>query len=159
MRIAIASDHAGYPLKEELVPYLRGLGHQVADLGVHSLDPADYPDAAEKVGVAIRDGEADRGFVICGSGVGAVMAANRMDGVRAGLGHDSYSARQGVEHDAMNVLALGSRVIGGELARETARAFLEARFSGEERHRRRLGKMEALAGKYGPGTWERREEP
>ena len=158
MRIAIASDHAGYPLKEELLPYLRGLGHQVADLGVHSLDPADYPDAAEKVGVAIRSGDADRGIVLCGSGVGAVMAANRMEGIRAGVGHDSYSARQGVEHDAMNVLSLGARVIGVEVAREVVRAFLAARFIPEERYRRRLGKMEDLARRYGPGTWERREE-
>jgi len=157
MRIAVASDHAGFPLKEELVPFLRSLGHEVADLGVHTPDPSDYPDAAEKVGLAIRSGEADRGLVLCGSGVGAVMAANRMDGVRAGLGHDTYSARQGVEHDDMNVLALGSRVIGGELARETVRAFLNAQFTGEERHRRRLGKTEALAVKYGPGSWERKQ--
>lgn len=157
MRVAVSSDHAGFPLKQELVPFLASLGHEVSDLGVHTPDPSDYPDAAEKVGLAIRSGDADRGIVICGSGVGAVMAANRMDGVRAGLGHDTYSARQGVEHDAMNVLALGSRVIGIEVARETVRAFLDAEFSGEERHRRRLGKAEALAVRYGPGSWERRE--
>jgi len=157
MRIAIASDHGGFPLKEELVPFIRSLGHEVEDLGVHTTAPSDYPDAAEKVGVAIRQGEADRGLVLCGSGVGAVMAANRMEGIRAGLGHDTYSARQGVEHDAMNVLALGARVIGGELAREVVRAFLAASFIPEERYRRRLGKMEDLARRYGPGSWERRE--
>jgi len=154
MRIAIASDHGGFPLKEELVPFIRSLGHQVEDLGVHTPAPADYPDAAEKVGIAIRSGAADRGVVLCGSGVGAVMAANRMQGIRAGVGHDTYSARQGVEHDDMNVLALGARVIGGELARDVMRAFLEARFIPEERYRRRLGKMEALARRYGPGTWD-----
>jgi RpiB/LacA/LacB family sugar-phosphate isomerase len=157
MRIAIATDHAGFPLKEELVPFVRSLGHEVLDLGVHTPEPADYPDAAEKVGLAIRSGEADRGIVLCGSGIGAGMAANRMDGVRAGVTHDTYSAHQGVEHDDMNVIALGARVIGGEAAREIVRAFLGAQFTGEERHRRRLGKMEALAGRYGPGTWERKE--
>ena len=152
MRIAIASDHGGFPLKQELVPFIRSLGHEVQDLGVHSEEPSDYPDAAEKIGLAIRSGSADRGVVLCGSGVGAVMAANRMDGIRAGVGHDSYSARQGVEHDDMNVLALGARVIGGELARDVLRAFLGARFVPEERYRRRIGKMEDLAKRYGPGT-------
>ena len=156
MRIAIASDHGGYPLKQELVPFIRSLGHVVDDLGVHSLDPADYPDAAEKIGLAIRRGDAARGVVLCGSGVGAVMAANRMEGVRAGVGHDSYSARQGVEHDDMNVLSLGARVIGGELSREVVRAFLAAKFIPEERYRRRLGKMEAIAKRYGPGSWEKK---
>ena len=152
MRIAIASDHGGFPLKEELVPFIRSLGHEVDDLGVHTPEPSDYPDAAEKIGLAIRRGDAARGVVLCGSGVGAVMAANRMEGVRAGVGHDSYSARQGVEHDDMNVLALGARVIGGELARDVVRAFLAARFIPEERYRRRIGKMEDLAKRYGPGT-------
>jgi len=152
MRIAIASDHGGFPLKDELVPFIRSLGHEVDDLGVHNQDPSDYPDAAERVGVAIRGGSADRGIVLCGSGVGAVMAANRMEGIRAGVGHDTYSARQGVEHDDMNVLALGARVIGGELARDVVRAFLGARFTPEERYRRRIGKMESLARRYGPGT-------
>lgn len=152
MRIAIAADHGGFPLKDQLVPFIRSLGHEVEDLGVYCLDPSDYPDAAEKVGVAIRSGRAERGVVLCGSGVGAVMAANRMEGVRAGVGHDSYSARQGVEHDNMNVLALGSRVIGEELARDVLRAFLGARFIPEERYLRRIGKMEALARRYGPGS-------
>lgn len=154
MRIAIASDHGGFSLKEELVPFLRLLGNEVEDLGVHSTTPSDYPDAAERVGIAIRSGAADRGIILCGSGVGAVMAANRMEGIRAGVGHDSYSARQGVEHDDMNVLALGARVIGVELARDVVSAFLNARFVPEERYRRRLGKIEALARNYGPGTWE-----
>jgi ribose 5-phosphate isomerase B len=158
MRIAIASDHGGFSLKEELVPFIRSLGHEVEDLGVCTTAPSDYPDAAEKVGVAIRSGAADRGVVLCGSGVGAAMAANRMEGIRAGVGHDSYSARQGVEHDDMNVLSLGARVIGGELARDVVRAFLAARFIPEERYRRRLGKMEALARRYGPGTWETKEQ-
>lgn len=157
MRVAIASDHGGFPLKEELVSYIRSLGHEARDLGVFNAEPADYPDAAEKVGVALRQGAADRGVILCGSGVGAVMAANRMEGIRAGLGHDTYSARQGVEHDNMNVLALGARVIGIEMAREAVRAFLEARFLPEERYRRRLGKMEALARRYGPGAGERPE--
>lgn len=154
MRVAIASDHGGFPLKNELVPFIRSLGHEVEDLGVHSPAPADYPDAAEKVGIAIRSGLADRGVVLCGSGVGAVMAANRMEGIRAGVGHDSYSARQGVEHDDMNVLALGARVIGGELARDVLRAFLGAKFIPEERYLRRIGKMEALAKRYGPDSAE-----
>jgi ribose 5-phosphate isomerase B len=156
MRIAIASDHGGFPLKEELVPFIRSLGHDVDDLGVHAETPSDYPDAAEKVGLAIRSGAADRGLVLCGSGIGAAMAANRMEGIRAGVAHDSYSARQGVEHDDMNVIALGARVIGGELARDVVRAFLAARFQPEERYRRRIGKMEDLARRYGPGTWDGR---
>ena len=157
MRIAIASDHGGYPLKQELVPFIRSLGHVVDDLGVHNQEPADYPDAAERIGLAIRSGEADRGLLLCGSGIGAVMSANRMEGIRAGVGHDSYSARQGVEHDDMNVLALGARVIGGELARDVVRAFLAARFVPEERYKRRIGKMEDLARRYGPGSWEKKE--
>lgn len=155
MRIAIASDHGGFPLKEELVLYMRALGHEVRDLGVHTPEPADYPDAAEKVGLAIREGAADRGVILCGSGIGAVMAANRMEGIRAGVGHDTYSARQGVEHDNMNVLSIGARVIGVELAREVVRAFLEARFIPEERYQRRLGKMADLARRYGPDAGER----
>ncbi|HEY6000392.1 MAG TPA: ribose 5-phosphate isomerase B [bacterium] len=157
MRIAIASDHGGFPLKQELVPFIRSLGHTVQDLGVHSQEPSDYPDAAEKLGLAIRSGEVDRGLLLCGSGIGAVMAANRMEGIRAGVGHDCYSARQGVEHDDMNVLALGARVIGIELARDAVKAFLAARFVPEERYRRRLGKMEDLGKRYGPGSWEKKE--
>ena len=144
MRIAIGADHAGFPLKQELVTYLKGLGHEVLDLGTHNSDPADYPDYAEAVGEAVLNGQAERGLVVCGSGVGASVAANKLPGIRAAVCHDTYSAHQGVEHDDMNVLVLGARVIGVEMARELARAFLAARFSYEDRHRRRLEKVKAL---------------
>jgi RpiB/LacA/LacB family sugar-phosphate isomerase len=148
MRIAIASDHAGFQLKESVLGFLRDLGQEPLDLGTHNTDPVDYPDYAEKVGVAIRDAKAERGIVICGSGVGASVAANKISGVRAALCHDTYSAHQGVEHDDMNVLVLGERVIGVELAKELIRAFVNAKFSGEERHVRRLNKVIALEKKY-----------
>jgi ribose 5-phosphate isomerase B len=144
MRIAVGSDHAGFALKAEMAAYLRELGHQVVDVGTYSTQPVDYPDYAEAAGAAVLDGRAERAVLICGSGVGASVAANKLRGIRAGLCHDTYSAHQGVEHDDMNVLVLGSRVIGPELARELARAFLGANFSGEERHRRRLAKVIAL---------------
>ena len=144
MKVAVGADHAGYALKQELIPSLRALGHEVTDLGTGSTAPVDYPDIAESVGRAVLGGEVERGVLICGSGVGASVAANKLRGVRAGLCHDSYSAHQGVEHDDMNVLVLGARVIGVELARELARVFLGARFSHEERHERRLGKIRAL---------------
>jgi ribose 5-phosphate isomerase B len=144
MRVALAADHAGYALKQELVPTLRSLGHEVEDLGTFSTEPVDYPDVAERLARAVVSGAADRGVLICGSGVGASVAANKLPGVRAGLCHDTYSAHQGVEHDDMNVLVLGSRVIGTELARDLVRVFLEARFSHEERHERRLRKIRAL---------------
>ncbi len=144
MRIAVGSDHAGFALKENLAAYLRELGHQVLDVGTHSTAPVDYPDYAEAVGNAVLDGRAERAVLVCGSGVGASVAANKLTGIRAGLCHDTYSAHQGVEHDDMNVLVMGSRVIGTELARELVRAFLGATFSGEERHRRRLAKVVAL---------------
>ena len=144
MRVAIGADHAGFSLKQDLVKYVKGLGHEVFDLGTDSGDPVDYPDYAEAVGRAIVDGRAERGVLVCGSGVGASVAANKIAGIRAGLCHDTYSAHQGVEHDDMNVLVLGARVIGPELARELVRVYLEARFSGEERHRRRLEKVMAL---------------
>ena len=147
MRIAVGADHAGFALKEDLAAYLRELGHQVLDVGTHSTAPVDYPDYAEAVGNAVLDGRADRAVLICGSGVGASVAANKLPGIRAGLCHDTYSAHQGVEHDDMNVLVMGSRVIGTELARELVRAFLGATFSGEERHRRRLAKVIALEAK------------
>lgn len=143
MRIAVAADHAGFVLKEDLVRALRELGYEIEDLGTHSTDPVDYPDYAEAVGQAVLSERADRGILLCGSGVGASVAANKLPGIRAGLCHDTYSAHQGVEHDAMNVLVLGARVIGGELAHELTRAFLGAKFSGEERHRRRLDKGES----------------
>jgi ribose 5-phosphate isomerase B len=141
MKIAIGSDHAGHPLKNALVDFLKGDGHAVNDL-TPALDPQDdYPDAAAAVGRAVAGGKAERGIIVCGSGVGASVAANKIRGVRAGLCHDTYSARQGVEHDDINVLCLGARVIGDAVARDLARAFLGARFSGEERHARRLRKI------------------
>jgi ribose 5-phosphate isomerase B len=144
MRVALAADHAGVPLKAELLRRLAGagLGHNFEDLGGDGSDPNDdYPDFARTLGEAIRDGRADRGILICGSGVGASVAANKLRGVRAAVCHDTYSAHQGVEHDDMNVLTLGSRVIGPEVAFEFALAFLNATFSGEPRHRRRLDKV------------------
>jgi RpiB/LacA/LacB family sugar-phosphate isomerase len=144
MRVAIGADHAGFSLKQDLVKFVKGLGHEVLDLGTDSADPVDYPDYAEAVGRAIVEGRAERGVLVCGSGVGASVAANKIAGIRAGVCHDTYSAHQGVEHDDMNVLVLGARVIGPELARELARVYLEAKFSGAERHRRRLDKVKAL---------------
>jgi ribose 5-phosphate isomerase B len=142
MKIAIASDHAGYPLKAALIPCLKKLGHEVLDLGTDSPDKAvDYPDFAAAAGRAVVSGQAGRAIVVCGSGVGACVAANKLKGVRAGLCHDTYSAHQGVEHDDMNVLCLGSRIIGEALAFEIAAAFTAASFSGEERHARRLKKV------------------
>jgi RpiB/LacA/LacB family sugar-phosphate isomerase len=148
MRIALGADHAGFELKEKVLSLLAELGHQALDLGTHDLQPVDYPDFAEAVGRAVIEGRAERGIVICGSGVGASVAANKVRGIRAGLCHDTYSAHQGVEHDDMNVLVLGSRVIGPELARELVRAFLAARFTNEERHRRRLAKVEAMETRF-----------
>lgn len=147
MRVAFAADHAGAALKSELIRRLgsAGLGHELVDLGGDGSDPTDdYPDFAQRLGEAIRDGAADRGILICGSGVGASVAANKIRGVRAAICHDTYSARQGVEHDDINALTLGARVIGPETAYECAIAFLGATFSGEERHRRRLGKVLAI---------------
>lgn len=144
MRVAIAADHAGYPLKELVLAVVQRAGHEAMDLGTDSTAAVDYPDYAEKVGHAIQEGKAERGIIICGSGVGAAVAANKMRGVRAGLCHDTYSAHQSVEHDNVNVLALGSRIIGEELAAELVRAFLGAEFSGGERHVRRLEKVLAL---------------
>jgi ribose 5-phosphate isomerase B len=144
MRIAIGSDHAGFPLKEAVKAFLTAERREVLDLGAHSTDPADYSDYAEAVGRALRESRAERGILLCGSGVGASMTANRIPGVRAGLCHDTYSAHQGVEHDDMNVLVLSGRIIGIEFTRELIEAFLNARFTGEERHLRRLAKMIAL---------------
>lgn len=141
MKIAVAGDHAGYELKGWLVAELRKAGHEVADLGTAGLEPVDYPDFARAVGTAVVGGDAERGIVVCGSGVGACIAANKIRGVRAGMCHDTYSAHQGVEHDAMNVLCLGSRVIGSSLALEIVCAFLSAKQSKEERHLRRVGKI------------------
>src|SRR5213083_1628339 len=144
MKLVIGSDHAGFQLKVATGDLLRSLGHEVLDVGAFNENPSDYPDFAEAVGRAVLDGKAERGVLICGSGVGASVAANKMPGIRAGLCHDTYSAHQGVEHDDMNVLVLGGRVIGPELARELVTAYLGARFSGEERHQRRLKKVFAL---------------
>jgi RpiB/LacA/LacB family sugar-phosphate isomerase len=149
MRIAIGSDHAGFELKESLVTYLRELGHQVVDVGTHNSNPVDYPDYAEAVGKAIKEGRGDRGIMICGSGIGASVALNKLPGIRAGLCHDTYSAHQGVEHDDINILVIGARVIGPELSRELVNTFLKAKFTGEERHRRRLNKIFALEARYG----------
>ena len=148
MRIVIGSDHAGFPLKEDLRAYIRQLGHQVVDVGTHSTEAVDYPDYAEALSKTLLDGQAERGVLICGSGVGASVAANKLPGIRAGLCHDTYSAHQGVEHDDMNVLVLGGRVIGTELARELVTAYLGATFTGEERHRNRLRKVHALEERY-----------
>ena len=131
-------------LKQELIPSLRSLGHEVTDLGTHSIEPVDYPDIAEALARALLGSTVERGVLLCGSGVGASVAANKLPGIRAGLCHDSYSAHQGVEHDDMNILVLGARVIGVELARELVRIFLDARFTHEQRHERRLGKITAL---------------
>lgn len=149
MRVVIGSDHAGFPLKKRLVEHLTGLGHEIVDVGTGSEDPVDYPDFAEAVGNALREGGGERGILVCGSGVGASVAANKLPGIRAGLCHDTYSAHQGVEHDDMNMLVLGSRVIGPELARELVTAFLSAEFTGEERHVRRLNKVLSLEAKHG----------
>ena len=148
MKIAIAADHAGYALKAPLMEWIASLGHEAVDVGGHN-DPADdYPDFAVAVGSAIREGRAERGILICGSGVGVNIAANKIPGIRASICHDSYSARQGVEHDDMNVLVVGGRVIGVELAREVARAFASAAFSSEPRFARRLDKVKAIEQAY-----------
>jgi ribose 5-phosphate isomerase B len=141
MKVAVACDHGGFPMKEIVLETVRIAGHDVTDLGTDSSEPVDYPDYAEKVGRAIQKGEVDRGILICGSGVGAAIAANKMRGIRAGVCHDTYSAHQSVEHDDANVLALGARIIGPELAVELVHAFLKARFTGEDRHVRRVAKI------------------
>lgn len=143
MRIAIGTDHAGFVLKQAVIDAIRAAGHTEVDCGAFELDPGDdYPDFAERVARAVTGGQADRGILICGSGVGASVAANKFLGIRAALCHDTFSARQGVEDDSMNVLALGARVVGPALATEVVNAFLRAEFSGLERHRRRLEKVE-----------------
>ncbi|MGV3618209.1 MAG: ribose 5-phosphate isomerase B [Fimbriimonas sp.] len=142
MRIALGADHAGFELKQELSAEIAKLGYDVVDVGAHHYDALDdYPDFAQKVGEAVVAGQADRGVVVCGSGVGASIAANKVAGVRAGLATDTYSARQGVEHDDVNVLVLGARITGIEVIREILKSFLAAEFSGEERHVRRLNKV------------------
>ena len=149
MRIAIGSDHAGFELKQLLLERLRASKHEIVDVGTHDSSPVDYPDFAEAVGNCVLDGQAERGILICGSGVGASVAANKMLGIRAGLCHDTYSAHQGVEHDDVNVLVLGARIIGPALAMELVDAFLRAQFTHEERHVRRLKKIKALEERFG----------
>jgi ribose 5-phosphate isomerase B len=142
--VAIGSDHAGYELKEWLKPRLAALGHDPLDVGAFDASPSDYPDCARAVAETLLAGRVERGLLICGSGVGVSVAASKVPGIRAAVCHDTYSAHQGVEHDDMNVLVLGARIIGVELALELVRTFLEARFSGAERHVRRLGKVAAI---------------
>jgi RpiB/LacA/LacB family sugar-phosphate isomerase len=152
MKLAVASDHAGFDLKQAVLPLLKKLGHSVIDLGAHRRLPGDdYPVFARAIALALRSKRAERGILICGSGVGASVAANKFKGIRAGLCHDTYSAHQGVEHDDVNVLCLGARVIGMELAGELIRAFLKARFSGEARHRRRVAMIDQIERDEMPG--------
>jgi ribose 5-phosphate isomerase B len=152
MKVVIGSDHAGFQLKNAMGDVLRSMGKEVLDVGAFNENPSDYPDFAETVGRAVLDGKAERGVLICGSGVGASVAANKLPGIRAGMCHDTYSAHQGVEHDDINVLVLGSRVIGTALAQDLVAAFLGAKFTHEERHVRRLGKVKALEAKYCTGS-------
>jgi RpiB/LacA/LacB family sugar-phosphate isomerase len=147
-RIAVGSDHAGFLLKQEVAESLRKQGYDVVDVGTDSTAPVDYPDFAEKVGLAVTEGRAERAVLICGSGVGACVAANKIPGVRAAICHDTYSAHQGVEHDDMNVLVLGGRVIGAAVAHELVQAFVAARYTAEERHARRLAKVQAIEKRY-----------
>ncbi len=149
MRVAIASDHAGFDLKQHVLESLRALAHDPVDLGTSDHAPVDFPDQAELVGLEVLSGRAERGILLCGSGVGAVAAVNKLPGIRAGLCHDTYSAHQGVEHDDMNVLVLGGLVVGPALAADLAKAFLDARFDAAPRHRRRLEKVRALEERYG----------
>ena len=152
MKLVIGSDHAGFPLKEEVRVYLAKAGHEVVDLGAYNTEPSDYPDFAEKVGLALLRGDAPRGVLICGSGVGVCVAANKIPGIRAGMCHDTYSAHQGVEHDDMNVLVLGARIIGSALAFEIVDRFVAAKFiATEERFVRRFKKVLAIEAKYQRG--------
>ena len=144
MRIVVGADHRGYELKDDIAAALREAGHEVLDAGTNSADSVDYPDYARAIGEALTDRRAERGVLVCGSGVGASIAANKIRGLRAAVCHDTYSAHQGVEHDDVNILCLGARVIGLELAKEVVTAFLGASFSGEERHCRRLQKVQAI---------------
>jgi len=152
VKVVIGSDHAGFQLKNAMSDVLRSMGNDVLDVGTFNENPSDYPDFAEAVGRAVLDGKAERGVLICGSGVGASVAANKLPSIRAGMCHDTYSAHQGVEHDNINVLVLGSRVIGVALAQDLVKTFMGAKFSNEERHVRRLGKVKALEAKYCTGS-------
>jgi ribose 5-phosphate isomerase B len=144
MRIALGNDHAGLPIKAAVLDELRSLGHEVTDLGTNETKSVDFPDFAGRVGRALQNGEAERGVLICGSGVGVCIAANKMHGVRASIAHDTYSAHQGVEHDGMNVLCLGGRIIGDMLARELVRTFVNANFQEEDRFVRRVNKINTM---------------
>jgi RpiB/LacA/LacB family sugar-phosphate isomerase len=148
MRVVLGCDHAGFEMKQQILDHVKGLGHEVVDAGAYTSAPSDYPDFTEALALAIVNNQAERGILICGSGVGSSVAANKIPGIRAGLCHDCYSAHQGVEHDNINILALGSRVIGIELARDLVSVFLKAEFSGDERHLRRLAKVQLLETKY-----------
>jgi RpiB/LacA/LacB family sugar-phosphate isomerase len=148
VRIAIGADHAGFAMKDDLARFVAESGHEVTDVGTHNTDPVDYPDISEAVSDAIGNGRADRGILVCGSGAGAAIAACKVPGIRASVCHDAYSARQAVEHDNMNILCLGSRVIGTSLARTLVAAFLAATFSAEERHRRRVAKVARIESRY-----------
>jgi RpiB/LacA/LacB family sugar-phosphate isomerase len=148
MRVVVGSDHAGFEMKQQVLAHVRALGHEVLDVGTDSAAPTDYPDYAEAVGMAIIGNKADRGIMICGSGVGASIAVNKIPGIRAGVCHDCYSAHQGVEHDNMNVLVMGARVIGLSLAEDIVDTYLNAQFTCEERHMRRLGKLRKLEEKF-----------
>jgi RpiB/LacA/LacB family sugar-phosphate isomerase len=159
MRITIGSDHAGFELKQALVAFLREQGQEVKDVGTNNTEPVDYPDFAEAVAVSLLRGESERAILICGSGVGAAVAANKIPGIRAGQCHDTYSAHQGVEHDDINVLVLGARVLGVELAKELCAAFLRAEFTAEERHQRRLAKTLAIEQRYAGAAAARKKEP
>ena len=152
MKLVIGSDHAGFQLKVSIGDLLRSLGHEVLDVGAFNENPSDYPDFAEAVGRAVVDKKAERGVLICGSGVGAGVAANKLTGIRAAVCHDSYSAHQGVEHDDMNVLVLGSRIIGVKLAEDLVKTYLAAKFTNEDRHVRRLAKIKALESKFAVST-------
>ena len=150
MRVAIGADHGGYALKDELKAFLESLGHEMIDVGAHTLDPADdFPDFTRPLAESVASGSADRGIMICGSGVGASVAANKIKGIRASVCHDTYSAHQGVEHDDMNVLCLGARIVGIELARELTGAFLSAEYVPEERFQRRLDKVLDMESRFG----------
>jgi RpiB/LacA/LacB family sugar-phosphate isomerase len=148
MRIVLGSDHAGYDLKRELTRLLHESGYEILDVGTSNPDPVDYPDFAEALAKVIRENRADRGILICGSGVGASIAANKIPGIRAGVCHDAYSAHQSVEHDDVNVLVMGARIIGPALAQDIVSTFLKAKFTGEERHVRRLGKIKDIEKRY-----------
>ena len=144
MKVAVASDHGGFPMKQTVIDTLTSLGHEPIDLGTHSIESVDYPDYAEKAGLALVNGDAERAIVLCGSGVGACIAGNKINGVYASVCHDTYTAAQGVEHDQMNMLCLGARVIGPELVARIVKAFMAAQPSTEERHLRRVGKIRAI---------------